>query len=231
MEELIKTITKQVLNLLHKKVLVFITGGAVNIKDIFNVLSEFKYVEYSIAMSDASKEVIPLEYIQSLNPKMLETKADITMAVKNSDMILIPVMTKNTLAKAALGIRDTKVLSGISEAFIQGKKITAVKDSCSLKPGTSYSSMYLNYMESLKSFGMEFIEGRNLKKVLSMELGMENKKKQSSYEKCFSGVITKGDLVLEEGVREICVERGAILTPFAKDYLDSNGIKLKIIER
>jgi hypothetical protein len=231
MEELIKAITVQVLNLLHKKVLIFITGGAVNIKDIFNALKEFKYLDYSVAMSEAAKEVIPLDYIQGLNPKMLDTKQEITMAVKNSDMIMIPVMTKNTLAKAALGIRDTKVLSGISEAFIQGKKIVTVKDSCTLKPGRCYSSMYINYMITLESFGMEFIDGSEIKEILCRELKTQNKKEPEALENCLSGVITREDLIIHKGIREIAVKKGSVITPFAKDYLDSNGIKLRIIER
>lgn len=229
MEELIKTITVQVLNMISKRALIFVTGGAVNIKDIFNTLKDFKYIKYSVVMSEAAKEVIPKEYLEGINAEFLDSKAEISCAVKKSDIIVIPVMTKNTLAKAALGIRDTKLLEGISEAFIKGKKIITVKDSCNLIPGTAYSALFLTYIKNLESFGMEFIGSEELKKTISKELTGAEKFKSVEVSKCLSGIITRGELVLEKGVREIEVKIGSIITPFAKDYLDSEGIKVKYI--
>jgi len=229
MEELIRTITVQVLNMLYKRVLIFVTGGAVNIKDIFNTLKDFKYIKYSVVMSEAANEVIPKEYLEAINAEFLDSKVDISNAVKNSDIIMIPVMTKNTLAKSALGIRDTKLLAGISEAFIQGKKVISVKDSCNLVPCTAYSALFSTYIKNLESFGMEFIGSEELKKTMNRELKGPEKLKADDYRKCLSGVITRAELVLEKGVKEIEVKSGSVITPFAKDYLDSEGIKIKYI--
>lgn len=246
MEEIIKSITVQVLNMLYKRVLIFVTGGAVNINDIFNTLKDFKYIKYTVVISESAKEIIPKEYFEALNVEFIDSKDCIVKAIKNSDFIMVPVMSKNTLSKSALGIRDTYLLSGISEALMRGKKIITVKDSCDpcnsvminlgLSQNKSYNNMILNYMKTLESFGMEFVDSKELKATMSRELGLEIKESSNivhinkvSSNKCFSGVITRGDLNLDEGVKEIDVKLGSIVTPFAKDYLESIGIKINHI--
>ena len=68
-----------------------------------------------------------------------------------------------------------------------------------------------------------------LKKTMNRELKGPEKLKADDYRKCLSGVITRAELVLEKRVKEIEVKSGSVITPFAKDYLDSEGIKIKYI--
>ena len=128
-EELIKAITIQVLGLVNKKVLVFISGGVVNVEEEFKILKEFDNLQYSVVLSDSAKDIIPNKFIEDLNADLISDKKLMSKKIDEVDFILIPVMTRNILAKTAFGIRDTFITTGISDAIMKNKKIIVVKDS------------------------------------------------------------------------------------------------------
>jgi hypothetical protein len=250
LNELIKIITAEVLKMLDKKVLLFISGGAVNIKDTFAVLNEYKLIKYSAVISNSAKEVIPEIYTKSLNLEILNEKKCIVKAINNSDLILIPVLTRNTLAKTALGIRDNYFTTGISEALMRNKKVIAVKDSCDpecevlksmgVTVNKEYNKMLIGYLKTLESFGVTLINSSQLKDVMNNELNLtsknydksnDNVKKSKVKEQTNSvelnGVITMGELLSLNGNKEVIIAKDALITPLAKDYIDSEKIKIK----
>lgn len=250
LNELIKVITAEVLKMLDKKVLLFISGGAVNIKDTFAVLNEYKLIKYSAVISNSAKEVIPEIYTKSLNLEILNEKKCIVKAINNSDLILIPVLTRNTLAKTALGIRDNYFTTGISEALMRNKKVIAVKDSCDpecevlksmgVTVNKEYNKMLIGYLKTLESFGVTLINSSQLKDVMNNELNLtsknydksnDNVKKSKVKEQTNSvelnGVITMGELLSLNGNKEVIIAKDALITPLAKDYIDSEKIKIK----
>lgn len=248
--ELIKEITAEILKRLDKKVLLFISGGAVNIKETFSVLNEYKLIKYSAVISNSAKEVIPEVYTKDLNLEVLNEKKCIVNAINNSDLILIPVLTRNTLAKTALGIRDNYFTTGISEALMRNKKIIAVKDSCDpecevlksmgVTANREYNKMLMGYLSKLESFGVTLINSEQLKDIMDNELNLTSKKNNKSDEnikKCeikeqnsmaeLNGVITMGELLPLKGKKEVIISKDALITPLAKDYIDSEKIKIR----
>lgn len=175
-EDSLRYIVAQLINMMGKKVLLFISGGAVNIKDIFETLASMKMLQYDIVITDAAKKVIPEEYITNLNNKLLNCKAELTKAVRDADLILIPAMTRNTLAKCATGIEDNLVTTGIAEALMMNKQIIAVKDSfdpenynnisLGYNKNPVYNKFILGYKDVLTDFGIQFIDSENLKSTM-----------------------------------------------------------------
>lgn len=255
-EELIKAITIQVLGLVNKKVLMFISGGAVNVKQEFESLKEFNNFKYSAILSGSAREVIPKKYIEDLNADIIEDKKIMSKKIDEVDFILIPVMTRNILAKTALGIRDTLISTGISEAIMKNKKIIVVKDSfdpenpvnvsLGYSQNVSYNEMLKNHMKTLESFGMSFINAYELKDVIEglICIKKENELLQiSNNSNCIKnviakeatqatlkGVITKTDLLSLRECRTIKVAKGTVITSLAKDYIESENIELDYLD-
>lgn len=194
MEQLLKPIVTQILNMMNKRVLLFISGGAVNVRDIFNTLSSYKIVHYDIVRTDNSNKVISEEYIKNLNGNLIDCKAKMVKAIKEADVILVPVMTRNTLSKCAVGIADNLVTLGIAESLMINKEIIAVKDSfdpsnnVNISLGYSKNPVYNNfisdYEKRLISFGIKFINSEELDEILQQKLKLNlkmNKCEQKNY--------------------------------------------------
>ena len=175
-QDLLRPIVTQIVNMLNKRALLFISGGEVNLKEIFESLSSMGIIKYDIVMTENAKDVIPQNYISSLKGKMIESKEELTGALKADDLIVIPVMTRNTLSKCAVGIQDNLVTTGIAEALMMDKEIIALTDSfdpenptnvsLGLNKNKAYNKFILNYKDTLSSLGINFVEGNNLKKAI-----------------------------------------------------------------
>jgi hypothetical protein len=175
-EKLLRYIITQILNNMNKRALLFITGGSVNIKDIFETLKSFNLLQYDIVVSEDAEKVVPEEYIKNLKGNIISCKADMTKAIKEADLVIIPIMSRNTLSKCAAGISDNLVTLGISEALMMSKEIIAVKDSfdplnpLNISLGVAKNAMYnkfiLEYEERLISFGIKFLDSNDLRKAI-----------------------------------------------------------------
>jgi len=253
-EELIKAITIQVLGLVNKKVLIFISGGVVNIKEEFETLKEFNNFKYSAILSDSAKDIVPMNYIENLNADIIDDKKAMSKKINEVDFILIPVMTRNILVKTALGIRDTLITTGISEAIMKNKKIIVVKDS--FDPGnpvnislgysqnTAYNQMLMNHMKTLEGFGVSFINAYDLKNAIdsltsirqqSIPVQIANTSiksviAQEVTQATLKGIITKTDLLSLRNSKSIKIEKGTVITSLAKDYIDSENIKIDYLD-
>lgn len=250
-EELIKAITIQVLSLVNKEVLVFISGGVVNVEEEFKILKEFNNLKYSVVLSDSAKKVIPQQFLEDLNAEVIEDKELMSQKINEVDFILIPVMTRNILAKTALGIRDTFITTGISDSIMKNKKIIAIKDSfdpdnpvnvsLGYSQNASYNEMLKNYIKTIESFGVSFINVYELKKAMNGLLFMEDKKTaqianirkvttKEIRQVTLKGIITKIDLLSLGSCRNIKIAKGTVITSLAKDYIESENIKINYFD-
>lgn len=183
-EDLLKPIIAQIINMMNKRVLLFISGGAVNLKNVFEALASMKMLKYDIVMTEASKKVIPEEYINNLNGRLIDCKVELTKAVREDDIILVPIMTRNTLAKCAVGIQDNLVTIGIAEALMMNKEVIAVKDSfdpqnpknisLGFSKNPAYNKFVLGYQDTLTNFGVRFIDADNLKRTINDKFSISN---------------------------------------------------------
>lgn len=181
-EDLLKTIVTQLVAMMNKRVLIFISGGAVNLKEIFETLASMKMLQYDIVITESAKKVIPEQYISNLNHKIIDCKVEMTKVIREDDFILVPVMTRNTLAKCATGVQDNLVTIGIAEALMMNKEVIAVRDSfdpqndknisLGFSKNPAYNKLILGYEDSLTNFGMRFINACDLKGAISGKFGI-----------------------------------------------------------
>lgn len=194
-EEIIKLIVDKVMSVINKKVVLFFSGGAVNLKEIFRILSQYKYLNYQIVCTENCKKVIPKEYFEQLEGREITCKKELTLALKEADYIIVPIMTRNTLAKCSVGIQDNLATLGIAEALMLNKRVIAVEDSFSpydeinVKLGFTrnekYNSLILNNKNVLLSLGMEFIKASDLDGLMSKTINLDFlslKEKEADFE-------------------------------------------------
>lgn len=253
-EELLRPIITQIVNLMNKRVLLFISGGAVNLKDIFESLSSMKMLQYDIVMTESSRKIIPQDYIDNLNFRLIDSKSELTKAIREDDLILVPVMTRNTLAKCATGVQDNLVTTGIAEAIMMNKEVIVVKDSfdpqnsvniaLGFSKNAAYNKFILHYEDKLISFGVKFINSIDIKGTINARFSImstaaedlyhENaikdtviKKEEACNIKRLSGILTIEDIILAvNDSKEIWIKEGSLLTPLAKDYIYNKGINV-----
>jgi Flavoprotein. len=244
-EERVKEIVREVVNSIlndkkSRKALLFITGGAVNINEIFNALSEIDGYAYDAVISESASNVIPETLLNSLRAEVITSKSQMTSVIKEANIILIPVLTRNTLAKAALGISDNLVTLGIQEAIMMGKKIVAVKDSCDpnepvnvalgFTKNAAYNQMLLEYMKRLGNMGVTFIHSSQIKEFIG-RAASEKKDEAVFKKKEVSGVVTRNDVsVMAEKGEPLYIKYGSVITPLAMDYIEDNGIEIRYIK-
>lgn len=176
MEEIIKSIVRQILPLINKKILIFISGGKVNAESLISTLSDFELIDYNIVMSEAAASVIDKRLIEKLKGRIIDSQDKLNETIRSSEFILIPILTRNTLSKVALGIEDNLITIGIARAIMLSKEIIAVRDSydsqnsINISEGFSsnlaYNSMLSNYEKILDSFGVKFIDSSEFRETI-----------------------------------------------------------------
>ncbi|MCJ7690172.1 MAG: flavoprotein [Clostridiaceae bacterium] len=246
-EELLKSIISDVLLLLNKKVLIFVSGSLTNAESLLNTLSDFEFIDYHIVLSDSAKFIIKKELIEKFKGNIINTFNELDDTVKSSDFILIPILTRNTLSKVAIGIEDNLVTTGIARAIMLNKEIYAVRDSFDAKnpinisegfsSNLSYNSMLSKYENTLEGFGVKFIDSSEFKGSLSQrvyssinkeDVGRDQGPRQNqTITKFNSTILTIKDIgrVLEDGI--ITIKENTIITPLAKDYIYNKNIGIK----
>lgn len=247
MEEIIKSIIKQILPLINKKVLIFISGGKVNAESLIRTLAEFELIEYNIVMSEAAKSVIDKSLLEKLKGRIVDSQDNLNDTIRNAEIILIPILTRNTLSKVALGIEDNLTTTGIARAIMLSKEIIAVRDSydpqnsINISEGFSsnsvYNSMISNYENTLGSFGIKFVDSNEFKETINdkfynSSLQPVHKKEENSKEKYTESNRNKDIITQRESIQlkkeEKSIFNSSILT--VKDInhiLDDGVIRLK----
>ncbi|WP_019154185.1 flavoprotein [Robertmurraya massiliosenegalensis] len=253
-EELVRNLLQNLLPERSKKILIFLSGGSVNTEILLKVLAEFDQKNYELVLSDSGKKMIPNTLIEELNGETIQSFSELEKSLNEADFVLIPIMTRNTLSKVALGIADNLVTTGIARALMMGKEVLAVKDSFDsnhpinrvkeLARNQAYNEMLKSYETCLEQFGVKFIPLEEFKSVLlnkinpsSERINAEKKlvltqsNHQTSSEdkvKVDSSILTAGDIRKYEQHAVIQIKPSTIVTPLAKDFISDNQMKIEI---
>ena len=137
--------------------------------------------------------------------------------LKKNDIIILPLLTKNSCAKIAVGIRDNAVTYLISKALLAQKEIVAVYDSCIADNKTAYGNQINFNIEKLKSYGIIFVKSSELSDYI---LNRRNLEINSLKEK---KIITAED-IYDMKNKKIIVSKSTIVTTLAREKAENNGI-------
>lgn len=250
----IKQIIEKILKnqLTKKNVILMLDKSDIYVNEVIKILSKYSQLEFSYIDSDLSKNFIELDKVRAMG-KNLNSEDDIEDAIEKADLILVPFLTRNTLAKVSMGIADETLTNSIQLALMMNKTIIALDSSCNpesennkiknLNLNKSYNNMLLNYKNSVIELGMNLIPVYELSQNIDMILNSSHTKNnkediqeinyiKNSEDKNINirqkkdddiSYITKKDV---QGKQSLHINKNIRLTNLAKEYILENSVEL-----
>ena len=180
-ENLIKIITGEIMKRINeinqikpKKALLLYTGGIIGFEEGCAGIHKMRESgwELRVFMSANAERALQSDFLRDkLKIDTILCESDnicLFDLYEGIDLVVIPTLTLNSLAKSALGIADTAITNLISHFLMTGVPIIAARDACDLDTpmrielGMSqslptYKRLYECYRDMLASYGVRFV--------------------------------------------------------------------------
>jgi len=236
-----------------KKLLILFTGSLTSYDTIINQLRNITLIgcDTTLVLSESFLNLKSIDEIKNeLNPNRILTKLDnyqIAEEVKKADLILIPFLTRNTVAKVLNAITDTVPTNLIFTALLLKKKIIAVRDGADPEildcihcytpnaPALMQLLMRKN-LELLIQVGVELIKSDQLEEAVedfftykkSTEIGERQVSSTPKFLKLQREIITSEDIkkALKNKEKYLYVSPNTIITDIAKEMANKEGIEI-----
>ncbi|RKD32759.1 flavoprotein [Thermohalobacter berrensis] len=245
-EQLVNFLVKEVLNRLQnepKRGLVIYTGGSIGFKEANDQIKKLLRSNWdlTVLLSRGAEKLLTAELIKrklgiDCGLTDIDIK-DVNNLVNDIEIIIVPILTINTAAKIAMGIRDSLTTYIISSAIIKGIPIIAAKDSCKVgdsfsfsKAPKAYVNMIKNHLKRLEDYGIKLVRANQLYKT-TINSSIRNKfavqLEDDSSCKLNKKVITREDLIkLKNKKKKVFVRKDCIITSLAEELARDTGIEI-----
>jgi len=220
-QEVVKKINSQ--NIIEEfspkeKILVAITGSTNNLEQIVLELRKIsKNYDLSLVFSEAAKNIIDENVFSEFHIIKDFSIKNYDEILSKNDIILLPLLTKNTVAKLVVGIRDNAVTNLVSKALLLEKRVIAAYDSCIVNNEVPYAKLINSNVEKLKDYGLIFVQAKELADY------MLNKKDLEINSLREKNVITAKDLK-DLYDKKIIISKNTVVTTLAKERAKENNI-------
>ena len=220
-QEVVKKINSQ--NIIEEfspkeKILVVITGSTNNLEQIVLELRKIsKNYDLSLVFSEAAKNIIDENVFSEFHIIKDFSIKNYDEILSKNDIILLPLLTKNTVAKLVVGIRDNAVTNLVSKALLLEKRVIAAYDSCIVNNEVPYAKLINSNVEKLKDYGLIFVQARELADY------MLNKKDLEINSLREKNVIVAKDLK-DLYDKKIIISKNTVVTTLAKERAKENQI-------
>lgn len=257
LEELVRIIVSQVLQSLKEEnfqqekrnyqALVLFTGGKTGYQEAIKEVKKLQEEGWSFifACSKGAEAIYGqelrtafpgVEFLsEPLNVSPLEVQ-------KKMDLVLIPVLSQNSLVKIALGLGDTLPTLLIKMALLLGKPILAASNAADtryfcqqkglLTPSLGLLQLMDSYLERLASFGIKLVEVQTLSRT-AKEIAGGKTTPREKVQKSVSKRVVTGEDIREAAVsgQNILCPAGTLVTPMARDLARQYGVELIKVEK
>lgn len=220
-QEVVKKINSQ--NIIEEfspkeKILVAITGSTNNLEQIVLELRKIsKNYDLSLVFSEAASNIINENVFSEFHIIKDFSIKNYDEILSKNDIILLPLLTKNTVAKLVVGIRDNAVTNLVSKALLLEKRVIAAYDSCIVNNEVPYAKLINSNVEKLKDYGLIFVQAKELADY------MLNKKDLEINSLRERNVITAKDLK-DLYDKKIIISKNTVVTTLAKERAKENQI-------
>ena len=220
-QEVVKKINSQ--NIIEEfspkeKILVVITGSTNNLEQIVLELRKIsKNYDLSLVFSEAAKNIIDENIFSEFHIIKDFSIKNYDEILSKNDIILLPLLTKNTVAKLVVGIRDNAVTNLVSKALLLEKRVIAAYDSCIVNNEVPYAKLINSNVEKLKDYGLIFVQAKELADY------MLNKKDLEINSLREKNVIAAKDLK-DLYDKKIIISKNTVVTTLAKERAKENNI-------
>ena len=201
-----------------EKILVAITGSTNNLEQIVLELRKIsKNYDLSLVFSEAASNIIDENMFSEFHIIKDFSIKNYDEILSKNNIILLPLLTKNTVAKLVVGIRDNAVTNLVSKALLLEKRVIAAYDSCIVNSEVPYAKLINSNVERLKDFGLIFVQAKELADYMLKKKDLEI---NSLREK---NVITAKDLK-DLYDKKIIISKNTVVTTLAKERAKENQI-------
>ena len=201
-----------------EKILVAITGSTNNLEQIVLELRKIsKNYDLSLVFSEAASNIIDENMFSEFHIIKDFSIKNYDEILSKNDVILLPLLTKNTVAKLVVGIRDNAVTNLVSKALLLEKRVIAAYDSCIVNNEVPYAKLINSNVEKLKDYGLIFVQAKELADY------MLNKKDLEINSLREKNVITAKDLK-DLYDKKIIISKNTVVTTLAKERAKENKI-------
>ena len=201
-----------------EKILVAITGSTNNLEQIVLELRKIsKNYDLSLVFSEAASNIIDENVFSEFHIIKDFSIKNYDEILSKNDIILLPLLTKNTVAKLVVGIRDNAVTNLVSKALLLEKRVIAAYDSCIVNNEVPYAKLINSNVEKLKDYGLIFVQAKELADYMLKKKDLEI---NSLREK---NVITAKDLK-DLYDKKIIISKNTVVTTLAKERAKENKI-------
>ena len=220
-QEVIKKINSQ--NIIEEfspkeKILVAITGRTNNLEQIVLELRRISHnYDLSLVFSEAAKNIIDENIFSEFHIIKDFSIKNYDEILSKNDIVLLPLLTKNTVAKLVVGIRDNAITNLVSKALLLEKKVIAAYDSCIVNNDVPYAKLINSNVEKLKDYGLIFVQAKELADYMLSKKDLEI---NSLREK---NVIAAKDLK-DLYNKKIIISKNTVVTTLAKERAKENKI-------
>ena len=220
-QEVVKKINSQ--NIIEEfspkeKILVAITGSTNNLEQIVLELRKIsKNYDLSLVFSEAAKNIIDENIFSEFHIIKDFSIKNYDEILSKNNIILLPLLTKNTVAKLVVGIRDNAVTNLVSKALLLEKRVIAAYDSCIVNNEVPYAKLINSNVEKLKDYGLIFVQAKELADY------MLNKKDLEINSLREKNVIAAKDLK-DLYNKKIIISKNTVVTTLAKERAKENNI-------
>lgn len=247
--ELTELIIKEVMKRVEKskkKALAIFTGGTVGFEEAVCQVKKLREDGWGIDIlfTVGAEKLHSKEYLQDIFEGLgvyFESEYTNHNLLRDTCMVLIPIMTVNTAVKIALGISDTPATHLISRALINGIPVVAAKEASDPRNYRSenfhagaraeaYSRKLSSYVKNIEEYGVAIVACRDLSEAAVRSVGTGERNSDNNLKKRF---ITKEDIVnaKKNGSGKIFSDSNTIVTSYAKEIAGELGVEILCISQ
>ena len=256
---LVTNIIRSLMPVLDKKALVLFTGGTGDYAAYRSAMDELMLTPAKMAVTSSFDTLVSEADLEWIRPRLIRDVTELYEEMRQTDLIVIPVLTRNTLAKGAVGIQDNLVSIAIAKGFMTGIPILAVTENCDpesahtkekqMDQNPAYNRMIQGYEKKWTAFGATLIEAeefstkfrdalypelKEFRKTVLQKRKPGDEKEAASDEKNICSdwcgrVLTLGDVQKLSQGQRLKISEKTVITPSAKEALDEKKIAIEIV--
>jgi hypothetical protein len=240
----LKKINLEASDLKSRRVTIILLGSDISMDGAISSMGKLRDSGYqlTVVMSKAAEYLVGKERIErEVKPQNLmigdcyEGAQDL---VRNSDVVIVPNLTQNTLAKIAVGIQDDVPSMLLWQFLLQSVRVIVNTDSIrhawfSIDGNAKMKKVMEGHIKTVADFGAVMIDHHDYVSLLmkpALPTVQGNRGHRSDSKNPASApprVITESWLrELSAVSRQLVLEKGMIITPLAKDLARTLGIEL-----
>lgn len=243
-EMIIGEVMKRIAKSRNKAIALF-TGGTGGFEEAVRRINELREDGFciDILFTAGAETLFSKEYLQERFNGFdfyFESENGNRDFLRDISMLLIPVLTRNTAVKVALGISDTPATHLISEALLRGIPIVAARDASDSRNNNedrsrrsmrteAYARKLDGYVKTIEEYGVTLVACKDLSAAVRMT-GSRERSTDSDLKK---RIITKEDVVSagKDGSGKIFVDSSTIVTPYAEEIAGELGVEILCISQ